>query len=173
MARPRKPESGKKLSGTSRQDRKIKPAPVGDRLLPETLKPPKTLSRSARAEWKVLAPRVAALGLLTTTTVRTFQLLCETLGTIREAEALVAKDGFTILTKDGGQKKNPTVSIMETARAQARQLFAEFGLSPRSRQNVATASPLSSTNPFAKFRSPEPGSLRAFLGDQEENQKRH
>jgi P27 family predicted phage terminase small subunit len=169
MARPRKSEHVKELSGTSRPDRKIKVAPSGDRLLAETLKPPKTLSRGARAEWKVLAPRVAALGLLTTTTIRTFQLLCETLGTIREAEAAIKKDGFTIPTKDG-EKKNPAVSIMETARAQARQLFAEFGLSPRSRQNVDTTSKqLPSTNPYAKFFSPERGSLE----DQEEDQKRH
>jgi P27 family predicted phage terminase small subunit len=130
MPRPRKPESVKELSGTARPDRKIKVAPSGDRLLIEALKPPKILSRAARAEWKILAPRVAALGLLTTTTVRSFQLLCETLSTIHEAEALVAKNGFTIPTKDGGQKKNPAVSILEIARSQARQLFAEFGLTP-------------------------------------------
>jgi P27 family predicted phage terminase small subunit len=102
------------------------------------------------------------------TTVRTFQLLCETLGTIREAEAIIKRDGYTISTQSGGQKKNPAVSIMEIARSQARQLFAEFGLSPRSRQNVDMAAPLSSTNPFARFNEPEPGSLRAFLAEKEE-----
>jgi P27 family predicted phage terminase small subunit len=174
MARPRKPESVKELSGTARPDRKIKFAPSGDRLLIEALKPPKILSRPARAEWKILAPRVAALGLLTTTTVRSFQLLCETLSTVREAEALVAKNGFTIPTKDGGQKKNPAVSILEIARGQARQLFAEFGLTPRSRQSVdTTASLLPSSNPFAKFNPPAPGSLRAFLQEEEPGPKRH
>jgi P27 family predicted phage terminase small subunit len=134
--RPRKSQTAKELSGTTRRDRSIKPIPAGAPL--DVLKPPRDLGREAKREWRELAPRVASLGLLTVTTVQSFRLLCETLGTCREMQDILARDGMVSENAKGARAIRPETRILQIARAQARALLESWGLSPRSRQNVDT-----------------------------------
>ena len=85
-----------------------------------------------------MAPATVGLGTLTHADLRALELLADTLATAAEAQATVAQCGFTVPTADGGAKPHPAVRIMETARAQAKGLLADFGLTPRGRQGVDT-----------------------------------
>jgi P27 family predicted phage terminase small subunit len=167
--RPRKSAAAKALAGTARPDRAIKPPAAGDPLA--VLTPPKALSREAKAEWRELAPRVQRLGLLTTTTVQSFKLLCQTLGTVRQMEAVLALDGMTELNSKGVRRTRPEVHILQNARAQARALLESWGLSPRSRQNVDVTPrgqipPLTGFTPtLVKDGEPRQQTLREILAD--------
>ena len=98
--------------------------------------PPSHLGERAAAEWRRLAPVAAALGTLTEADLRGFELLCETLATEAEARAVIQAEGCATTTAGGGAKSRPEVRVMETARAQAARLLAEFGLMPKGRRGL-------------------------------------
>ena len=104
--------------------------------LAEAPEPPADLSARAAAEWRRLAPVAAALGTLTEADLRGFELLAETLATEAEARAVVEAEGCSVATAGGGRKTRPEVRVMETARAQAARLLAEFGLTPKGRRGL-------------------------------------
>jgi P27 family predicted phage terminase small subunit len=76
------------------------------------------------------------LGTLTEADLRGFELLAETLATEAEARAVVEAQGCATTTAGGGAKSRPEVRVMETARAQAARLLAEFGLTPKGRREL-------------------------------------
>jgi P27 family predicted phage terminase small subunit len=149
--RPRKSQTAKELAGTVRWDRSIKPIPPGAPL--DVLKPPRDLNREAKREWRELAPRVAALGLLTVTTEQSFRLLCATLGTCAEMEAVLARDGMVSENAKGARAIRPETRILQIARAQSRALLESWGLSPRSRENISIA-PRGQVPPLPSYGSP-------------------
>ena len=104
--------------------------------LAEAPAPPAHLSARAAAEWRRLAPAAAALGTLAEADLRGFELLCDTLATEAETRAVVEREGHAVSTAGGGAKPRPEVRVMETARAQAAKLLAEFGLTPRGRRGL-------------------------------------
>jgi P27 family predicted phage terminase small subunit len=145
MTNTKIPASRKRTRGTLRADR-TRPRSVSERLV-RCPSPPQTLSKGAVAEWLRLAPVAHRLGVLSGADLRSFELLCETLGTEKTARLAIEHDGMTIKTEGGGQKAHPGIRVMETARAQAARLLADFGLNPKSRNYVSTA-PLRSKNAF-------------------------
>jgi P27 family predicted phage terminase small subunit len=147
MPNPRKSTRLKVVTGTDRAARK--PARDPAVRLDKCPSVPATISDDAKPEWKRLAPIAHRLGTLAEADLRAFELLCETLATERQARAEVASAGMTTATADGGLKPHPAVRIMETARAQAAALLANFGLTPRGRQSVNPA-PLPSQNDVAE-----------------------
>jgi len=100
--------------------------------------PPKHLNPRAAEEWRRLAPACIALGTLTAVDLRAFELLTVTLAAESEARELLAATGLTVSTGQGGCKPHPAVRMAETARRQAAQLLADFGLTPRGRKGVST-----------------------------------
>jgi P27 family predicted phage terminase small subunit len=104
--------------------------------LAEAPAPPAHLSARAAAEWRRLAPAAAALGTLAGADLRGFELLAETLATEAEARAVIQAEGCATTTAGGGAKSRPEVRVMETARAQAARLLAEFGLMPKGRRGL-------------------------------------
>jgi P27 family predicted phage terminase small subunit len=150
----------KDLHHTARRDRQPKPAVFG-RLL-TVPRPPKHLSQRAATEWKRVAPALVAIGTLTGADLRALELLAETLATEAEARAILATEGLTAQTADGGSKSHPAVRIMETARGQAVRLLADFGLTPKGRQSVDIVPLPSAKLPAGSY---PPGSLDAFLAE--------
>ena len=112
--------------------------------------PPKHLSPAAKSEWLRLAPLIVAAVQLSACDLFALELLCETLADEREWRAKVRVEGVAVPSESGSLKGNPALKAMETARAQAARLLVEFGLTPRSRQGVATPPPLRPDNPFAR-----------------------
>jgi P27 family predicted phage terminase small subunit len=141
----------KAISGTDRPDRRPKNDPA--ERLSTAPRAPKSLGQRATAIWRELSPVAVSLGTLRAADLAGFRLLCETLATAAEATETVATEGLTIETANG-QRKHPCVAVMETARAQARTLLAEFGLTPKGRQGVdaAPATTVNEDNPYTNIR---------------------
>ena len=149
MPAHRKSTHTKLVTGTLRPDRQPRADPAARLTIPP--KPPAQLGPRAAAEWRRIAPAAVGIGTLTTADCRAFELLAQMLATESEARELLAAEGLSLNTGDGGRKAHPAVRTMETARAQAARLLAEFGLSPKARQGVDVLPPRAAS-PFSRIR---------------------
>lgn len=109
--------------------RGVKPALSPDRE-PLTKSPaaPKWLSEDARGEWKRIMPRLIADRVITRADLTGVENYCIAIGHVRAIERIFAADGLD-KTLFGMQNR-----AMQTAR----QLAAEYGLSPVSRARVGS-----------------------------------
>ncbi|MGO9717262.1 MAG: phage terminase small subunit P27 family [Steroidobacteraceae bacterium] len=150
MPNYKKTERRKKLAGTLRADRtKRRPKARGMSTIPA---PPEHLTARARAEWLYFAPSLAALRTVAAADLRGLEMLCETLATAQQAQAVIASAGLTIGSARSGKiRAHPAIKIMETARAQATRLLIEFGLTPRARSHVEPAADTTPDNAFARL----------------------
>ena len=110
--------------------RGVKPALSPDRE-PLTRAPsaPKWMTTEARAEWKRIMPRLIADRIITNADLAGVENYCVATGRVREIEAIFAASGTLDKTLFGMQNR-----AMQTAR----QLAAEYGLSPVSRARVGS-----------------------------------
>lgn len=110
--------------------RGVKPALAPDRE-PLTKAPPapKWMTAEARAEWKRIMPRLIADRIVTRADLTGVENYCVATGRVREIEAIFAATGTLDKTLFGMQNR-----AMQTAR----QLAAEYGLSPVSRARVGS-----------------------------------
>ncbi|WP_312619528.1 phage terminase small subunit P27 family [Agrobacterium pusense] len=111
--------------------RGVKPALAPDRA-PLTKAPtaPKWMTDDARAEWKRIMPRLIEDRIITRADLTGIENYCVEVGRIREIEAMFRASGTLDKTLFGMQNR-----AMQTAR----QLAAEYGLSPVSRARVSSA----------------------------------
>ncbi|MDW9841311.1 phage terminase small subunit P27 family [Sinorhizobium meliloti] len=93
--------------------------------------PPKHLSVYARAEWKQIMPGLIERGIITRGDLGGVEDYCRARGLVREIEDTLRASGDIDLKLCRAQDK-----AMQTAR----QLAAEYGLSPVSRARVGSAS---------------------------------
>ena len=102
---------------------------------------PRFLGEEARKEWKRLAPRLHAVGLLTEADHDALALYCETWATWKRAEEQVRRKGEVVKTTNGNVIQNPYLAIANRAKRDALLLLREFGMTPsaRSRVNVGSA----------------------------------
>jgi P27 family predicted phage terminase small subunit len=108
--------------------RGVKPALTHDRdPLTKAPSPPKFLSDHARAEWRRVMPRLVADRIITRADLGGVENYCIAIGRVREIEALIRAAGTIDPALFRAQDK-----AMQTAR----QLAAEYGLSPVSRKRV-------------------------------------
>ena len=150
MPRYRKPEAKKQLAGTYRRDRaKRRPKINGMTTVPP---PPEHLTAQARSEWHRLAPRICEQRTMAAADLAGFEMLCEVLSTITQAQTQIARDGLTIGSVRGGKcRTHPAVKILESSRAQATRLLIEYGLTPRAREHVQPAADPTPDNAFARL----------------------
>lgn len=102
---------------------------------------PRFLGDEARKEWKRLAPRLHAVGLLTEADHDALALYCETWAMWKRAEEQVRRKGEVVKTTNGNVIQNPYLAIANRAKRDALLLLREFGMTPsaRSRVNVGSA----------------------------------
>ena len=124
----RTPTSLKVLSGNPGQ------RPVGEApdLAPAVPKPPKGLPAGARSYYRKLAPLLAAAGVLTEADGPALADLCLCLHRLREAEAIVEREGLVVQGKDG-PKAHPATRLAKEYRAALQAWAARFGLTPHAR----------------------------------------
>lgn len=127
----------KQLRGTARADRQK--APGAHERLQCTPEPPPNLSEAAAAEWRALAPLLVEAGTLTPADLRALELLAATLADAASFAAAIERDGLLVTGAAGAKKSHPGLNALGQARAQARALLADFGLTPRSRGGVEVA----------------------------------
>lgn len=79
------------------------------------------------------------------------ELTAKTLVTMRQADAVNARDGSTVRTASGYLQQRPEVAIQHKARLLLKQLLGELGMSPASRSNVDVPLPAVEGSAFQKF----------------------
>jgi len=116
----------------------------------EILPVPDHLSDGAKAEWEVMAPLLAPMGLLTTIDRTTFEAYCTIVARWREAEDALKKTGPVVRAPSGYPMQSPYYTIANQSLSQMRAYLAEFGLSPASRSRISIKSS-EATDPMEAF----------------------
>ena len=141
----RKPEPTvlKVLRGNPHQHRlnRAEPKPP-----PADLTPPAYLDAATAAEWMQLAPKLAALGLLTTIDEQALATYCQVWIRWKDAQAHIAQDGMVI---EG--RISPYMTISDRCVTQLRHFLIEFGMTPSSRARVKADPGPKTDDPFLNF----------------------
>lgn len=164
---PPKPSKLKKLQGTHRKDRAARNELEAKPGVPAM---PSWLNAEARAEWRRIVPQLEALGILSDVDGGMLADYCTAHALAVNATKKYQREGM-VKTINGQLQKHPAVKIAQEARAQARLLAAEFGLSPSSRSRISAPAAdegLSSANARMKNAkpagaAPEPDKTETFL----------
>jgi len=97
---------------------------------------PAWLSAEAKREWKRVVPILVERRILTTADLGSLENYCVAIGTVREMERHLQRDGH-VVEVEGVLKRHPGVGIQSDAMTRARLLAAELGLTPVSRSRPA------------------------------------
>lgn len=134
QGRPRKPTAIRRIEGNpgKRPLNEDEPEP-----LVRDTRPPAHLDRQAKQVWRVVAPELDRLGLLTTVDEEVLAGYCIAASQVRKAMKLLSKEGFTIQTKTGYLQQRPEVAILQKSLQLLRAFAAEFGFTPSSRTRLS------------------------------------
>lgn len=132
VGRPRKPLSA------HRRDSTFRPGVHGDRNEPKfgapSLKPPASLDKLAKEEWKRLAAPLQKQGLFTMADRHVFAVYCQAVSDwTRLTAKLNAMDDLTYVTSKGFTGISPLVNARTQAWRTLRDAGSRFGLDPASR----------------------------------------
>lgn len=94
---------------------------------------PKWLPELAKIEWKRVVPQLVASRKIAAHELGTVESYCLAVANLRQAEAIVARDGPTYVSPTGELKRHPATMLMKEAIEASRRLAAELGLTPASR----------------------------------------
>ncbi len=95
--------------------------------------PPKWLPEHGKAEWRRVVPQLVADRKIADHELGTVEAYCLAVANMRQAEAMVAKDGPTYTSRTGELKRHPATTLVKEAVEASRRLAAELGLTPASR----------------------------------------
>ena len=102
----------------------------------DVLEVPEWLPEKGRELWRLVAPEMQRLGLLTVADAPAFLVMCLCYGEAMDAAQKVKDEGHTTSSDRGGLKKHPEVTILNEMLAQFRQWCVEFGMTPAARQRL-------------------------------------
>ncbi|MCK9519978.1 MAG: phage terminase small subunit P27 family [Dehalococcoidia bacterium] len=142
--RPKTPTALKVLEGNPGNrtipKNEVKPAPLAPKC-------PSWLHKYAKKEWKLLAPKLEALGLLTEVDISAFASYCQAYARWREAEEFMTKHDNTIFkTPSGYLQQLPQVAIAQKYMALMLTSLSKFGLSPSDRAGLVASRPEGKSN---------------------------
>lgn len=95
--------------------------------------PPSWLPAHAKAEWRRVMPQLVIDRKIAAHELGTVEAYCLAVSSMREAQAIVAKDGQTYTSPTGELKRHPATTLVKEAVEASRRLAAELGLTPASR----------------------------------------
>ncbi|MBX4894916.1 phage terminase small subunit P27 family [Rhizobium bangladeshense] len=95
--------------------------------------PPSWLPAHAKAEWRRVIPQLVADRKIAAHELGTVEAYCLAVANMRQAEAIVSKDGPTYVSPAGELKRHPATTLVKEAVEASRRLAAELGLTPASR----------------------------------------
>jgi P27 family predicted phage terminase small subunit len=166
MPNPRKPTALKVVAGTDRKDRRHAHEPQPEQVL---LPAPRGLSVRAKTVWRLAAPLLHGMRVLTAADGPALEGLCEAIADLRAARAALAKSisigigpdkeviaaggSLTYVTvgKSGPMiRMRPEVAAIADADRRVCMWLGRFGLTPADRGRVGAAAPEKS-NAFAEF----------------------
>lgn len=107
---------------------------------------PDSLTKSAKAEWNRISPKLDEVGLLTHVDRATLAAYCQCWARWVECEEIITRDGLTMeLRDDKGTLKScrpiPEVGISLKLVDKINRLGSELGLSPSARTRISVAGP--------------------------------
>jgi len=137
--RPRKPSALRLLEGNPGNrtipKNEVKPAPLAPKC-------PSWLHKYAKKEWKAIAPKLEALGLLTEVDSTALAAYCQSYARWREAEEFMLKFNTTVFKAPSGYMiQLPQVSIAQKYMALMLSSLSKFGLSPADRAGLVVTKP--------------------------------
>jgi P27 family predicted phage terminase small subunit len=97
---------------------------------------PRWLSEEARAEWRRLAPRLHAVGLLTEVDGLALAMLCEAFAQYMAAKTVVDGEGLLLVSEKGNSYQHPAAGLMTQARGELMKWAREFGMTPSARTRI-------------------------------------
>jgi P27 family predicted phage terminase small subunit len=130
-----KPTAIKELAGNpgKRPLNKQEPKPGQ----PDLRVPRGKLPRDGQRLWRVIAPMLDRLGVLTEADVPALEMLCLHYAVVRMAWEELERDGSVVAEGVmGGIKKHPAVSVLRENSLAFRAYLTEFGMTPSSRVRV-------------------------------------
>jgi len=119
--------------------------------LPESAPAPAGLSDAARAEWKLVAPRLARARVLSDLDVEAVEQLCEIRATLRVAraeQAKVRKAGGLLVKNHGQLVPHPIIGLVSKLHDEELRRLVEFGMTASSRSKVKKTAPAKAGNAF-------------------------
>jgi P27 family predicted phage terminase small subunit len=93
---------------------------------------PAWFTSQAIAEWHRAAPELLGRGLLSSDVMASLESYCLAVGTVRELEEIMGREGRLVDTDDG-PKPHPAFRMQSAAMREARLLASELGLTPHRR----------------------------------------
>lgn len=105
---------------------------------PEPIAPkcPSHLDKTAKREWRRVAPELEKLGLLTRIDMAALAAYCQTYSRWAEAEAMIRKHGVLIKTPNGFPVVSPYLTIANRTLDQMKSFLTEFGMTASSRSRI-------------------------------------
>ena len=97
---------------------------------------PRWLSDEAKREWKRLAPRLHAVGLLTEVDGLALAMLCEAFAQYMAAKTVVDSEGLLLVSEKGNSYQHPAAGLMTQARGELLKWAREFGMTPSARTRI-------------------------------------
>ena len=139
QGRPRKPTQLKLLEGNpgnrTLPKNEVKPIPLAPKC-------PSWLHKYAKREWRLIAPKLERIGLLTEVDATALASYCQSYARWREAEEFMQKHETTIFkTPSGYMQQLPHVSIAQKYQALMLSSLSKFGLSPADRAGLVVTKP--------------------------------
>lgn len=125
---------------------------------------PKGLSKAAAAEWRSILPELRQLGVLSRIDGKALAAYCHAFARWMEAEreakrlGIVVEEPIVHYDRESGEpevvgyryKKNPAVTISETAMKIMKSFLVEFGMTPAARSRVRIEKP-ADADPLEQF----------------------
>jgi P27 family predicted phage terminase small subunit len=115
------------------------------------LTPPPELAGVAADEWRRLAPKLQALGLLTEIDDRALVAYCVIWARWLEAETQLRAHGLVLKGKRGAPFVSPYVKIAQQSAQQLRGWIEQFGMTPSARARVKTDPGDKPADPFTAY----------------------
>lgn len=97
---------------------------------------PKWLDEEAKREWRRLAKKMEAIGVLTEVDMAAFAGYCQAYARWKEAEEFITQHGSIVKTPSGYWQQVPQVSIAQTYLKIMNKFAEQFGLTPASRSRI-------------------------------------
>lgn len=129
----KKPTQLRVLEGNRGHQKKNKKEPSPDPKIPTC---PKQLGRSAKAEWRRVAPAMYKLGLLTQVDRAAMAAYCDAYGRWIDAQTEIKEHGTIIESQNGFPIQSPYLNVASGAWKQMLAALREFGMTPASRASI-------------------------------------
>jgi P27 family predicted phage terminase small subunit len=128
---------------------------------------PAHLSKEAKAEWRRVAPDLAACNVLTQADRAALAAYCVQWARWVDAEGKLNASGPVLkdpdeldaegrVTKRGKMYRNPYLGVANEALVLMHSFLSDFGLSPASRSRIKPQNAAAAADPMAEFLSPNP-----------------